>query len=261
MDERQSVRKHYARALQTSCCEPSAGCCETVNDGMLETATLHGYSENDLNTEAAEAFLGFGCGNPTAIANLKEGETVLDLGCGAGFDVFLAADRVGPDGKAIGVDMTAEMLHRARNIAQEQNVDNVQFRLGEIEHIPMGDETVDVVISNCVINLSPCKESVFAEIYRVLKPGGRVAISDILKKTRLPQEMKDALSGQCNCVTGAMTTGEAHSIMQQAGLKDINIVPEEDSGEIVEDWSQEFDLSDVIYSARITARKAAGEHV
>ena len=264
MDDKQTIREHYAQSLvNNSCCgpSPSADCCEDVDPDKVQVAELHGYSENELRDTVAEAFLGFGCGNPTAIASLQEGQTVLDLGCGTGFDVFLAAEQVGLEGKAIGVDMTPEMLQKARAVAEKNDIDNVDFRMGEIEHLPVGDKEIDVVISNCVINLSPSKKAVFAEVFRVLKPGGRVAVSDILKRKELPPKMKQRLSEQCNCVTGAMTTKQAQNIMRQAGLVDINIIAEEDSDAIVEDWSDEFDLSKVIYSARISAKKAAAKHV
>jgi SAM-dependent methyltransferase len=202
------------------------GCgCGTCGSTAETFAKSIGYSQEELNAIPTEANLGLSCGNPTAMANLKQGEVVLDLGCGAGFDCFLAASKVGPKGKSIGVDMTPEMIEKARANAQRSSVKNVEFRLGEIENLPAADESVDIVISNCVINLSADKPGVFREIYRVLKPGGRIAISDIALKKELPKKIQENIAAYVGCVAGAMPVDEYKKTVEVAGLKDVKITP------------------------------------
>jgi ubiquinone/menaquinone biosynthesis C-methylase UbiE len=185
-----------------------------------------GYTEEELGTVPEGANLGLGCGNPVALASLKEGETVLDLGAGAGFDCFLASGKVGPMGRIIGVDMTPEMVEKARDNARKGNYANVEFRLGEIENLPAGDNSVDAVISNCVINLSPDKKRVFAETFRVLKPGGRLMISDIVLLKELPDFIRNSIQAYVGCVSGAMLKDEYLKAVREAGFQDVKIIDE-----------------------------------
>lgn len=201
------------------------GCCGTSTCGpdVNQVGKFIGYSDEELRTIPEEANLGLGCGNPTGVANLREGDVVLDLGSGAGFDCFLAASKVGTHGKVIGVDMTPEMVEKAKNNAKRSGVVNVDFRLGEIEDLPVEDNSVDVVISNCVINLSVDKPKVFKEIYRVLKPGGKVAISDIALLRELPENVKNDVEAYVGCVGGAVTLDEYRKVVLESGLKEIKI--------------------------------------
>lgn len=219
---RQLVRDAYGSIARG---DSRPGCCGSVPAGAEDLAAAVGYSRRELDGTPGQANLGLGCGNPTAIGNLRPGETVLDLGCGAGMDCFLAARKVGPAGRVIGVDMTADMIDAARANAAAAGAEaaNVEFRLGEIEKLPLEDAAVDVVISNCVINLSPDKEAVFSEIARVLKPGGRVIISDIVLTGKLPASLADDISAYTACVSGAVTVDAYRSLLERAGLKDIAI--------------------------------------
>jgi SAM-dependent methyltransferase len=197
--------------------------CGTCGPDAREFAKGIGYSEKELSVIPEEANLGLSCGNPTAVAGLKKGETVLDLGSGAGFDCFLAAKQVGTDGKVIGVDMTPEMIEKARANAAKNRVENVDFRFGEIENLPVEDNSVDVVISNCVINLSSSKEKVFHEVKRVLKPGGRIAISDIALRKKLPRKIKKSIEAYVGCVGGAILVDEYRDMVESAGFKDVQV--------------------------------------
>lgn len=201
--------------------------------------------------------MGLGCGNPQAIAALRPGETVLDLGSGGGFDCFLAAQAVGEGGRVIGVDMTPEMVARSREAAAKAGVSNVEFRLGEIEHLPVADNAVDAIISNCVINLSPDKRSVFAEAYRVLKPGGRLAISDIVATAELPQETKEEMALHTGCVAGAATVEALERTLADVGFQSIRIAVNEQSREFIRHWLPGRRLEEYIAAASIQARKPA----
>jgi arsenite methyltransferase len=225
---RTQVRAAYAKVAKGAdgC---SVGCCGTTGSGSLAM----GYTEADLASVPEGSDLGLGCGNPQAIAALRPGETVLDLGSGAGFDCFLAASRVGSTGRVIGVDMTPEMVTKARDNARRVSAANVEFRLGEIEHLPVPDESVDVIISNCVINLSPDKRAVFREAIRVLKPGGRIAISDVVATHAIPKEVAENVEALTGCIAGAAPVGEIRAMLTEAGFDGIEIEARRDSGAII----------------------------
>jgi arsenite methyltransferase len=221
------VKNRYANFARkgSSCCEPSPSCC---GDADMASTISHkiGYSEEELRSIPDGANLGLGCGNPIALASLKKGETVLDLGAGAGFDCFLAANQVGGKGKVIGIDMTPEMVEKARENAKKGDYTNVEFRLGEIEDLPIVDESVDIIISNCVINLSPDKPRVFKEAFRVLKPGGRFMVSDIVLLKELPNFIKESVDAYASCVSGAMLKEDYISGIKNAGFQDVKILDE-----------------------------------
>ncbi|SFA51547.1 Ubiquinone/menaquinone biosynthesis C-methylase UbiE [Parageobacillus thermantarcticus] len=254
---RQNVRSRYKQiALQeansVSCCSAASGCYGTPN----EISAKLGYSDEELFAVPEGANLGLGCGNPLAITELKPGEVVLDLGCGAGFDCFLAARQVGETGRVIGVDMTPEMISKARSNADKGGFTNTEFRLGEIEYLPVADGSVDVIISNCVINLSPDKPRVFKEAYRVLKPGGRLVISDVVATAELPPEIKNNMDVlYSGCVSGTASIGELESMLQQSGFTQITIEPKDESKEFIKDWVPGANIADYIVSAIIKAMK------
>ncbi|TDX37584.1 methyltransferase family protein [Halanaerobium congolense] len=254
------VKKNYTEVVtkeKSGCGCGSSSCCGSENEEAKakELAAKMDYSSEELESAFAEANYGLGCGNPGAIAELKPGETVLDLGCGAGFDVFLAARKIGEDGKVIGVDMTAAMIEKAKANAKKNKVDNVEFILGEIEELPLADNSVDVIISNCVINLSPAKKKVFSEAKRVLKSGGRLAISDIIKAEEFPAAVEADLDNYSSCVTGSIVREELLSILKELEFKNIEIERKEHSDEIVKDWVSGIDINKYIYSAYISAEK------
>ena len=261
--QREAVRERYAR-IATEERENDAGCCSsddscrspTEAPGLIdETARTLGYSDAELSSVAEGANLGLGCGNPQAIASLDTGESVLDLGSGAGFDCFLAAQEVGATGRVIGVDMTPEMVEKARENARQNGSGNVEFRLGEIEHLPVSDDSVDVTISNCVVNLSPDKPQVFNEAFRVLRPGGRLAISDVVLTAEVPSEVRADPDSVAACVAGASTIDRLETILTEAGFESVTISPKDDSDEFIRDWDDECDVSAFLVSAAITARK------
>jgi SAM-dependent methyltransferase len=222
-DIKNVVREKYGNiaAASGSCCS-TASCCGDGNS-LVQMGQRIGYSEAELTAVPEGANLGLGCGNPIALASLTEGETVLDLGSGAGFDCFLAAGRVGSTGKVIGVDMAPEMLERARENARKDNIENVEFRQGDIEHLPVEDGCVDVIISNCVINLAPDKGRVFSEAFRVLKPGGRLMVSDIVLTKPLPDIVKNSVAAYIGCVAGASLREDYLEAMRQAGFENVTV--------------------------------------
>jgi SAM-dependent methyltransferase len=261
---RQNVRESYAQVAESSnngdSCGTQTSCCGVSDDAAINTlvSTRLGYSEGDLKNVPEGADMGLGCGNPRAIASIKPGETILDLGSGGGFDCFLAAAETGESGHVIGIDMTPTMISKARNNAVKGQYHHVEFRLGEIEHMPVANETVDVIISNCVINLSPNKKQVFNEAFRVLKPGGRLAISDVVASTELPEEMRNDLALYSGCMAGASQITELQSILKENGFEQINISPKDDSKDFIKDWAPGRGVEDYVLSATIEAVKPGG---
>ncbi len=233
-DIKQMVRESYSGFLKEGSCGCSSGSCCGGGDSAADLSKAVGYAQDDIEAVPDGANLGFGCGNPVAIASLKEGETVLDLGCGAGLDAFLSAKRVGATGCVIGVDMTQDMIAKAKKNALDGNYQNVKFRLGEIEKLPVEDLSVDVVISNCVINLSPEKQKAFNEAYRVLKTGGRIMISDLVLKKELPQSIKDSPEYYASCVAGAVLTDEYLGYIRAAGFRDVKITKDNEYADMQE---------------------------
>lgn len=256
---RQTIRDKYGKVAQTagSCCACGPSSCCGTGDALTPEAisTIVGYSREQISSAPDSSNLGLGCGNPHAIASLKEGETVLDLGSGGGFDCFLAARAVGETGHVIGVDMTPEMVSRARQNATKAGFKNVEFRLGEIEYLPVADNSVDVIISNCVINLSPEKSRVFREAIRVLRPGGRLAISDIVAKAQLPAEIREDLKLLTGCIAGASQIDELEYMLRDAGFIDVHIEPKDKSREFIRDWAPGINVEDYVVSATIEALK------
>lgn len=222
---RKSVREGYRKiANERLCCNASTSCCEGSTPGE-EQSKKTGYTEEELNSIPKGSNLGLGCGNPIALASLKEGETVIDLGSGAGVDCFLAANKVGEKGKVIGVDMTPEMIDKARENARNDNYENVEFRLGEIEHLPVADNIADVVVSNCVINLTTNKKKVYEEAFRVLKPGGRIMVSDLVLKKELPAAIREG-AHPSSCVKTAILKDKYLETIEEVGFRDIKILDE-----------------------------------
>lgn len=250
-DLKKTVRELYGTIGQ----ENERSCCGSFDPENIILKL--GYSPGILTDIPEGANLGLGCGNPVGIASVKKGETVLDLGSGAGFDCFIAAREVGEDGKVIGVDMTPEMIERARQNARKAGIDNVEFYKGEIENLPVENNSVDVVISNCVINLSVDKQAVYNETFRVLKLGGRIAISDILARMPLPDKLKKDEKLVAGCVGGAISVGELYTIIERAGFTDISITAKSNSDDIITGWQPGDSIEDYIFSAYISASKPA----
>ena len=261
--QRTVVRERYANIAaeeseaESSCCSSDDSCCSPAETTAPtdETARQLGYSKTELESVNGDANLGLGCGNPQAIASLETGESVLDLGSGAGFDCFLAAQEVGEAGRVIGVDMTPEMVEKARTNTSQNDAENVEFRLGEIEHLPVSDESIDVIISNCVVNLSPDKPQVFDEAFRVLCPGGRLAISDVVLTAAVPDDVRADPDSVASCVAGASTIDRLETILTDTGFESVNISPKDDSDEFIRDWDDDYDVSEFLVSAAVTARK------
>jgi SAM-dependent methyltransferase len=248
-----AVRETYGRIATE---QRSSGCCGTTGccgSGAQPTSDALGYSDEERRSAPEGADLGLGCGNPQAIAELQPGERVLDLGSGAGFDAFLAARQVGETGSVIGVDMTPEMIAKARANIGKTDLRNVEFRLGEIEHLPVADASVDVIMSNCVINLSTDKAAVFREAFRVLAPGGRLAISDIVAIREIPQEVRNDLEAYAGCVSGAALVPEVEAMLAAAGFADVRVELKNNSASLVEGWSPGAET--LVASALIRARK------
>ncbi|MDQ6955188.1 MAG: arsenite methyltransferase [Mariprofundaceae bacterium] len=260
-DIRQNVRESYAEVAEASnngdCCGEVASCCGVSDNTAINTliSTRMGYSEADLKSVPEGADMGLGCGNPRAIAGLKLGETVVDLGSGGGFDAFLAAQEVGDTGRVIGVDMTPTMISKARKNASKGKFYNVEFRLGEIEHLPVADHTADVIISNCVINLSPHKAQVFRDAFRALKPGGRLAISDVVATCKMPDEMKNDPLLHAGCMAGASLVDDLIDMMKDAGFEGIVVEPKDETRDFIRDWAPGRGVEDYVVSARIEAVK------
>jgi len=276
---KESVRESYAKvakaggvsiksSMATSCCGPSntsadtnvaASCCGGPEVTPEQMSAVMGYSNEEIASVIEGANMGLGCGNPVALASLKPGETVVDLGSGGGFDCFLAAKQVGESGQVIGVDMTPEMISKARKNADKTGTKNVEFRLGEIEHLPVADNSTDLIMSNCVINLSPDKLQVYREAYRILKPGGRLSISDVLATAILPNEIQKNLALVAACVGGAETFDNTEKTLKEAGFQNIKISANDNSRELIREWDPDKSENavDYVVSAYIEAVKQA----
>jgi ubiquinone/menaquinone biosynthesis C-methylase UbiE len=262
MDETQikeMVRARYggvATASEEACCAPTTSCCGPSTPASAGDKALRmGYSAEELAAAPDGANLGLGCGNPQAIAGLRPGETVIDLGSGAGFDCFLAGEQVGGAGRVIGVDMTHEMLAKARGNARRVGAANVEFRLGELEHLPVADNTADVIMSNCVINLVPDKAQVFREAFRVLKPGGRLAISDVINTAPLSETLRADPTLLCGCIAGAAPASQIEAWLAQAGFVDVRVTSKPESREMIQGWAPGLGVENHVVSATIEARK------
>jgi arsenite methyltransferase len=255
---RKVVREQYGKVAESgnsNCGCSASSCCDETSSDAKATSMELGYTNSDVNQVPEGANMGLGCGNPKAIASLQSGEIVLDLGSGGGFDAFLAVQEVGKSGAVIGVDMTPEMVSKARANTEKAGYSNVDFRLGEIENLPVADSLIDVIISNCVINLSPEKAKVFQESFRVLKPGGRLAISDIVATAELPDKLKGDMALFTGCMSGASSITEIESMLKDAGFEAIAIKPKDESREFIRNWVPESKIEDYVVSVTIEATK------
>jgi SAM-dependent methyltransferase len=262
MDEgqiKEMVRARYggiaeAAGTAASCCAPAASCCGPTATPDSKSREM-GYSDAELAAVPDGANLGLGCGNPQAIAALKAGEVVVDLGSGAGFDCFLAAQQVGASGRVIGIDMTHEMLKKARENAGKIDARNVEFRLGELEHLPIADNAADVILSNCVINLVPDKAQVFREAYRVLKPGGRLAISDVVNTAPLTSDLAADPVLLCGCIAGAAPAARIEAWLAEAGFADVRVTAKAESRDLISTWAPGSGIENFVVSAIVEGRK------
>jgi ubiquinone/menaquinone biosynthesis C-methylase UbiE/DNA-binding transcriptional ArsR family regulator len=254
---RRMVRERYAKVVQSTECTSSGNCCAGFLNivDILNLSKKLGYTDDQIALGLGEANFARGCGNPISMADLKPGETVLDLGSGTGFDALLAANSVGPKGQTIGVDMTSEMVVKAGKNAEKFSATNVEFKLGEIEKLPVPDNSVDVVLSNCAINLSPDKRAVCEEIFRVLKPGGRVSISDVLSSQEIPKEIKDNPKAYTACISGAISADEVRQILVGLGFESVSITKKSNSEEIIKSWNMGTGIENIVFTAYIKARK------
>lgn len=258
---RQNVRDSYAKVARADnsgqCCGIEKSCCGVSDEATINTliSTRLGYSDKDINNVPEGADMGLGCGNPKAIAALRCGEIVVDLGAGGGFDCFLSAHEVGDSGYVIGIDMTPDMVTKARDNAEKGEYSNVEFRLGEIENLPVADNTADVIISNCVINLSPDKLRVFKEAFRILKPGGRLAVSDVVATVELPEEMRNDDVLIAGCMGNASLIEELEAMIKKAGFSDVHIEPKDESRDFIRDWAPGRNVTDYVVSATIEGVK------
>jgi SAM-dependent methyltransferase len=256
-DRYAEIAKNAPAPTTSGTCSPASDCCGggTKDLDVEEVANLLGYTKEELKDIPQGSNMGLGCGNPQAIAALTEGEIVLDLGSGGGVDCFLASKKVGKKGKVIGIDMTPEMLEKARKTAREGNFDNVEFRLGEIEYLPVADNSVDIIMSNCVLNLSPQKLQVLKEAFRILKKGGRLAISDVVATSPLPNSLMNDPALLTGCITGAARVADLQTWMQEAGFQDIHIEVWEESRNFIKDWAPGSGIEKYVVSAQIQAKK------
>jgi arsenite methyltransferase len=255
---RQAVRTQYSKVAENDGCgcgTTGAACCGSTDTDLNTLSHALGYSSSEASSVPAGANMGLGCGNPQAIASLQPGETVVDLGSGGGFDCFLASRQVGDAGRIIGVDMTPAMVSKARANAAEGSYRNVEFRLGEIESLPIADATADAIISNCVINLSPDKQRAFSESYRVLKPGGRLAIADIVAFAEPPEEIRRDMALFTGCMAGASLVDEIETMLRTTGFQEIRVSPKGESKSFIRDWAPNTPITDYVVSATIEAVK------
>ncbi len=255
-EAKKEVRKAYGLIAKEAkpCCGPAKTCCGNSVDPAVRISKNIGYDDEDIGAVPDGANLGLGCGNPIAFAELQPGETVLDLGSGAGFDCFLASKVVGENGSVIGVDMTPEMLEKARSAAQNEGYDNVEFRMGEIENLPVANDTADVVISNCVINLVPDKLRAFTEAYRALKPGGRLMVSDIVLEKELPDYLRQSVSAYVGCISGAVLKHVYLDIIRSVGFRDVEVL--EESHFSIESMLNDPSAKAVIEKTKVTPEQA-----
>ncbi|MFC2160775.1 arsenite methyltransferase [Acidobacteriota bacterium] len=252
---RRAVRSSYGDIAKSESSGCGCDCRAEDNPCTPDVSASLGYTQEDMSSVPEGANMGLGCGNPQTIASLKPGEIVVDLGSGGGFDCFLAAKSVGEQGFVIGVDMTPDMIDKARDNAEKMRLSNVEFRLGEIEHLPVADNFADIIISNCVINLSPEKENVYKDAFRILKSGGRLAITDVVATIHLPEDVKKDMNLHTSCLSGASEIEELKIMLENAGFINIRIKPLKDSKKIISQWTSDSRIEDSVFSATVEAVK------